>query len=646
MISYKYQNYFFDFFGTVMYRNCSPDDVKKIWSNIVSKKMLFILDAVDLYKIRISCEKACLDKIGEFQYKDLIHRIYSYLKCIDSINYEFEKFYSVCLSAEIDVELKCQIPNKKLIDVVRSLKEQGKKNYIVSDFYLGKNYIHKFLKDKNIEGLFDDIFVSCECGVNKATCGLYDFVLKQLSVENKNTVLMTGDNYRSDYINAKRSGIDSNYLGQNKKYGKQLKIDVVNCSQTTEPIYSDYAYFLFLFNERLYSNLIKENFKDVYFLSREGEYLKKLFDDYCEIINKEYNMPIINSHYLYVSRQATYSPSLNIDIKKETFHKLFSEYPDLSLSAFCSNIGFDEKDVEQLKQELNIDFIKPLKNLMQTDEYQSLINNELFVKLYHDTVALRNNLFKTYLGQNGIVDNMKVAVVDVGWKGSIQDNIYNMYENLSIYGYYCGLKNKAVVSESNKKFGLMFSEIPFKTDDYDLWEFDSNFLERLLAATHPSTKNYIREGAKVVPVFNDFGSEKGNYEAVKDIQESLLKKHSCLVEKISNSPFFKDEIYFLFRKKHINTCSKISTKHIKLQQLLLKGQMENFGYQTTVDEHIVSVTSFGTIIQKLKKNIKLLNNDLMIAHILCLKGNSFIPVLLYKNAMRKVKKYINKIQRL
>lgn len=642
MISYKYQNYFFDFFGTIMFRYCSPDDVKRIWSNIVSRKILFEIDASDLYNIRISCEKACLNKIGEYQYKVLISRIYSYLKCSYDINYEFQEFYDICLSIELDTEFKNQIPNNEMVDIVRNLKKQGKRVYIVSDFYLGKRYIHEFLKDKNIDDLFDDIFVSCECDANKATMGLYDFVINQTEIENKNTVLMIGDNYRSDYINAKRSGIASYYLGENKRYGKQIKIDSLDCSQITDPIYSDYAYFLFLFNERLYMNLMKNNFKDVYFLSREGEFLKKLFDNYCQLINEKYDMPIINSHYLYVSRQATYCPTLNVDINKETFDKLFSEYPDLCLDTFCSNIGFDEKDIELLKSKLDLDFRKSIKSLRQSKEFNSLVQNGLFEKMYRNTVTLQKRLFKDYLNQNGIIDDCIIAVVDVGWKGSIQDNIFNVFENLSIYGYYCGLKNQAIVSENNKKFGLMFSEIPFKTNDYDLWSFDSNFLERLLSASHPSTKKYICELDEVCPVFNKFGSEKNNYEMVKDIQESLLKKHSCIVDKVFGSPFFNKEIYCFLKTKHINNCSKINANHIKLQYNLLNGQMENFGYQTTANEHIASVLSFNTIIQKLKKNIKLLNDDLKIAHIVCLKGNCFVPVLFYKNAMRKIKKRINR----
>ena len=32
-ISKEYEIYFFDFFGTIMHRKCSGDDIKKIWSN-------------------------------------------------------------------------------------------------------------------------------------------------------------------------------------------------------------------------------------------------------------------------------------------------------------------------------------------------------------------------------------------------------------------------------------------------------------------------------------------------------------------------------------------------------------------------------------------------------------------------------------
>ena len=46
---------------------------------------------------------------------------------------------------------------------------------------------------------------------------------------------------------------------------------------------TNYAFPLYLFTMRLYDRLVKTNTRDVLFMSREGQFLKKLFERYCEI---------------------------------------------------------------------------------------------------------------------------------------------------------------------------------------------------------------------------------------------------------------------------------------------------------------------------------------------------------------------------
>lgn len=63
-------------------------------------------------------------------------------------------------------------------------------------------------------------------------------------------------------------------------------------------------------------------------------------------------------------------------------------------------------------------------------------------------------MLRQYLKQKGFFDAASVAIVDVGWKGSIQDNIARCVGGeVEIRGYYCGLNNKARISRVIKKRG-------------------------------------------------------------------------------------------------------------------------------------------------------------------------------------------------
>ena len=81
----------------------------------------------------------------------------------------------------------------------------------------------------------------------------------------------------------------------------------------------------------------------------------------------------------------------------------------------------------------------------------------VFVEIYKKTISKKNELLRQYLKQKGFFDVASVAIVDVGWRGSIQDNIARCVGGeVEIRGYYCGLNNKARISKGNQKEGLIF----------------------------------------------------------------------------------------------------------------------------------------------------------------------------------------------
>ncbi len=82
-------------------------------------------------------------------------------------------------------------------------------------------------------------------------------------------------------------------------------------------------------------------------------------------------------------------------------------------------------------------------------------------------------------------------IVDVGWKGSIQDNIFfSLGKEVTVSGYYLGLFQPTNLNESNHKFGLLFSDNPTKTSFFDVYNNNRSLFEMLLTATHGSADGY------------------------------------------------------------------------------------------------------------------------------------------------------------
>ena len=346
-INKEYEIYFFDFFGTIMHRKCSGDDIKKIWSNQLALLCKCKLSSRIWYELRISAEKYVCRKENhyEFTYKELIKEIYNRVSGIaegyaDIL--DFEQFYMLCLKIELDVETNMQEKNEEVISQIKQLKGCGKKVCILSDFYLDSQCISRFLEKKGENHLVDNIFVSCEFLKNKADGSLYKEILTLLNCSSKDCC-MIGDNYRSDFINAKSNGISAVRVRDNKKFNrdincKKVLTQLMNTEHKNGISYANYSFMLFKFISALYNKLLLHSDRKVFFLAREGELLKQLFDRYCEYMQVQFGSPCIKSEYLYVSRQATYPASLKC-LEEEQFETLFKEYSALSIESFLTNIG-------------------------------------------------------------------------------------------------------------------------------------------------------------------------------------------------------------------------------------------------------------------------------------------------------------------
>lgn len=616
-IKKKYDIYLFDFFGTIMHRKCSGDDIKKVWAVQMALKFGNRFNSKDWYEIRISAERCVCRKENhfEFTYEELTSEIYNRFESLglwyeDATNYE--QFHVISLKTEMQIEINMQEKNEEVISAVKMLKALGKPVYILSDFYLGSGILSRFLEEKGESNLVDKIFVSCEFKKNKADGSIYEEVIKLLDCD-AGVCCMIGDNYRSDYMNAKENGLNAVKVKDTKKFNKTIDAHKIlsglqNREHKNGFSYANYSFMLFKFIEILYNKLIKYGDKKVFFLAREGEVLKKIFDIYCKYVSDEYDMPYIDSEYLYVSRQATYPASLKV-LEEETFDTLFSQYPQMSIKAFLTNIGFSEEAKTEVKEIFSNEYDKTVYNFGRSNIFERLRNNLTFQEEYNTVISEKKELLQGYLRQHGFFESKSAVIVDVGWKGSIQDNLVKCIDKcITVRGYYCGLNNNAKSDSKNRKQGLIFAEYPYRTKNYSVWSYDANFMERLLTASHASTRGYREIEGKIEPIFNEFGSEELNYKLIKPIQNVMVSQFEKCMRVFYNLPLLSDELGEFLTLSHIQCCCEIYKSNLELQQKLLEGQMENFGFLVKSGDRLKKAFSIKNILLKIGKNYKLLKN--------------------------------------
>jgi hypothetical protein len=234
-----------------------------------------------------------------------------------------------------------------------------------------------------------------------------------------------------------------------------------------------------------------------------------------------------------------------------------------------------------------------------------------------------------------------VAIIDVGWKGSIQDNISLACDkSIVIKGYYIGLSGDVYTDIFNQKKGILFADYPIKSVHYDIWSFDSHFFERLLTASHASVRTYRNKDGNVIPIYNEHGQEKNNYILIKPIQDKILLQSDRLYEHFRSLELTSSEKEKLMAKYHITALTHVNASNMKLQFELLYGQEENFGVQSSNKNIFKEALSFLNLLKQIRKKYKMIKNPVLIMEILNSKGLYFLSALIIRLQERKLRKLL------
>ncbi|MBC8954434.1 hypothetical protein [Xenorhabdus sp. PB62.4] len=329
----------------------------------------------------------------------------------------------------VNIEKNATYPNKEILDLVH--KDEGYKIYI-SDFYLKKDLLDKILKHHNIN--MNKGFVSIDYNKSKYTGELYDIVYSNLAYE-FDSWIHTGDNINSDIKMAQIKKISTRFVKTKQKH----TISIKNKLSDEKKI----AIILLSFCKKILEKSVELKCSEICFFTREGIFFKKIFDIYLKSLSSitEFNL---KTKITPVSRIATLNLRLNENNDLLGFEDALTQYGydiDTFLSFFdaCDSFeGLSEKYAT----------LQKLLNDKKSQEYSSLIS---FIKN-----KKKNTL--GYLNHIGFTNNEPKLIVDIGWRGSIQDNLSSIKDSNIIGGCYLGLSKCYNTQNSNNKFGTIFDQ--------------------------------------------------------------------------------------------------------------------------------------------------------------------------------------------
>lgn len=577
----KQNNILIDYYDTLVHRSIPPEEVKRLWAQQLAQ--LIGID-VDLYPLRFEIERNLCElsfekyKEHEFIYNEMCIELYNRIS--NKIYLSQLEFIEHCQRIEIKLEQHAQYIDEKNLTFILEAKQLGSSIYLVSDFYFNKEMYTQLLKYHHLYDLFDDIFISAEYMSSKKTGGLYKVVQKKLDLVNFDNCLMIGDNYHADVTSASQFGIATKHIDATASYDfYQHSLKALNFKQVIDSfstlffknntvVYAELSLALYLFIIKLHGSLVKNSVKEVLFMSREGEFLKTIFDQYNNLINGN-----IKSYYFYVSRRATFLPSLD-NILTEDFEVLFRQYKNMSIKEFLLNINFDDKQINDVVNYISFDITEKINDFEDSLPFRELKQLEVFKQYYESNRIQQKKYIYEYLARIGC-DVRNLHIVDVGWKGSIQDNIAKIFSDSNIFGYYLGLNIATAKINKSTKRGLLFDP----ESAWDLSTYSSVFnectaiFEVILGASHGSVEKYLLNGG-IGFINNEI--EQDLYKSTISIMQQNMLLYIKLVgailcwKNISTADF---EVYV--NKKYADFILNPTLDQIKIFDNLY--HMESFG---------------------------------------------------------------------
>ena len=528
----------FDIFDTLILRDVvRPSDIFDIveykYNQQFPEKKLYGFKAMRMQAERTMRER----KETEIVLDEIYQELKSKISDVDRIE-----------QIELETEYSFAVPNIDIKTIYDYASQHDKRIVLVSDMYLPYDLIVSILNRCGYVG-YEKLYLSSEIGSRKRNGGLFHHVLDDIQCEPK-SVLHIGDNHRSDYIEPIKIGLHAVHIRKEKKQLYHYQKSDFDCNKIQNSVFAAFTHnrLKTLANESEYVGFsvlglpllgfcqwIHKETEGVpkYFLARDGFLIKKAY----EILYPDEKEQI---HYIYISRNSLRMPNIYADVPYEVFVEQLQSIDTYSENEFLKLCFVSEQGKEMLKKDsASMPILKNRIELMHSSDYKELFEkiNDVESEQYREQY---DNL-KEYLKQEQF--SGKVAIIDVGWRGSAQINLQRICGNdVDITGYYFGVENSVALSsfEKNKIKGYLWDwdSMDRKICDYMI-KCGKCAFECMFLSNEGSTLSYGRDSSGYVkPVFNK-DKRLLKQDIVEDIQNGAIKFVREFSKLISILPMFQ-----------------------------------------------------------------------------------------------------------
>ena len=558
----------FDIWDTIIKRKCHPEEIKLATARYIVLKYNNELkdEYKNIYEIlkrrdEIEAEECKKNKEKGF---DEECRILDVFKILEKEIFNKEmNIEEELLREEIEQEKRVIFINPEILSIFEKYKDL--KMYCISDFYMSAESLKELLDYLNLPVKIEKIYSSADYLLNKRTGNLYKKAEEELGIKPEDHIHV-GDNQYSDIEMANNLGIETIKTTKTEfdfvpEKGRKFNFDL-SCVKKEEKTKEDRIFntgvelapLLYFFGYSIVEYAIKNKIPTVYYATREGETFIKIHELIKE--NNPFGVKLPESEIIEVSRMGTFSASLK-EFSILELLRLWSQYREQSMKALFKTLAIDIKPYQKYMDKYDIDIEEKIlcpwfdirvQELCLDKEFTEQVNKEIKRK--------REEILEYFEKSKGIVNDAKpMFMVDIGWRGTIQDNLAYIFTNKKIGGYYLTLYDFYNIQPKNTYKISFIDDKKIRNNEV------ASMITLLEWIYNPGTGSVTgyKDGKAIRRAKDE--ETKIVKEYIKPMQDGMLEGAKVINEYMKYHPYEAEEtkqyVYELIRKTKINPSKEL-----------------------------------------------------------------------------------------
>jgi FMN phosphatase YigB (HAD superfamily) len=510
----------YDVFDTVLTRAIgSPTTVFLLLGRRLASMSLIPCTSEAFARARVAAERRARQNGGE---EVTLGEIYRELGASLELSGELAERI-MRLECELEQALICEVPGVR--QRIEEARNQGQRVIYVSDMYLPPDFIKRALSRHDLyDPVRDGCYVSCDHGTTKLSGGLFSRLLMEERVE-PGRVTHSGNDLAADVHAARAAGIRAQPLleGNLNRYEQTLEAHAfateglssamagasrlarlaVAASTPLQEVIRDVAagvaapalagYVLWILRRSEQLGL-----KRLYFVSRDGQILLAV----ARRLAAKLGMTI-ELRYLHGSRQAWHLPSISqFDLSQLDW--VLEETDHMSVGSILARVCVEPDEVRSILEEAGFSRTDWRRNLTDPERQRlgDVLRQEALRGLVLRRASEKRKVLLQYLRQEGLLVDLDWAMVDLGWRGRIQNSLGTILAEESAgppRGFYFGLTSGQEDPRGGCREAYFFDR-RHGTGFNSLDPTFANLMELFCAADHGMVVGYEEQGERVGPL--------------------------------------------------------------------------------------------------------------------------------------------------